>query len=738
VALARRYARGFTALRSKTVALVALSFAVFAPLAKAHGEGEPSPSQAETEPAESEATRTIIVRGERDPDGLERQRRLDQQTPGFATAIVIDPLSGATPSDGLPTVLSRAPGVRVQSLGGLGQFSAVQIRGSSAQQVQVYLDGVPLGDSMFGVVDLSTEPLDGLDRIEVFRGYVPIAFGGATLGGAVNLASRAPASQPTWFGSAGVGAFSTREARVGGTTPLGKRPWSFGAQLSYAGSEGDFTFFDNNATPNSPEDDRTVRRRNNDYDRVFGQVRFDGSPGRLRVSQQLRGAFREQGVPGTATVQSTDARQSFATLRSITRIAAEGPRHQIVWILGLTAGQRHFRDPIGQVGVGVDDERSWSFDGLLSPRLKIALWHGASLGLVGDFRGEHIEIDEQDPPEGRNVLTSGDAARTRMSYSLGAEIEQRLFGEIWTFVPAVRIDALDNRFQVPFGEGETGDQGTDASRVFVSPRLGTKIAFVRSAQLRGSVGRYFRPPTLFELFGDRGYVVGNEGLEAESGWGVDGGFVYDLTERRVSFYAQLAGFGTWTENLIQFVRSGPVIRPINVAGARQIGVETAFALRLFDRVFEVDGSYTFLDSRNLTTEPEQHGKALPGRARHDGWLRAGGGYAWGHGLRRIEPRIAYELDAISEVALDPSGRYRIPARWLHSLVGELHWAQGVHLGVEVRNLADLRKTDIVPTAGPPIPYPEAISDFILYPLPGRSFFVRLTIDSGLPLHRKHH
>ena len=41
-------------------------------------------------------------------------------------------------------------------------------------------------------------------------------------------------------------------------------------------------------------------------------------------------------------------------------------------------------------------------------------------------------------------------------------------------------------------------------------------------QLRASVGRYFRVPTLFELFGDRGFVVGNEGLDPEWGVGIDG------------------------------------------------------------------------------------------------------------------------------------------------------------------------------------------------------------------------
>ena len=40
--------------------------------------------------------------------------------------------------------LEQAAGVQVQRYGGLGAFSTISIRGSSANQVPVYLDGVPL------------------------------------------------------------------------------------------------------------------------------------------------------------------------------------------------------------------------------------------------------------------------------------------------------------------------------------------------------------------------------------------------------------------------------------------------------------------------------------------------------------------------------------------------------------------------------------------------------------------
>ena len=49
----------------------------------------------------------------------------------------------------------------------------------------MFLDGVPLGGSG-GVVNLGDLPLDSLGRVTVHRGLVPVAYGGAAIGGAAS------------------------------------------------------------------------------------------------------------------------------------------------------------------------------------------------------------------------------------------------------------------------------------------------------------------------------------------------------------------------------------------------------------------------------------------------------------------------------------------------------------------------------------------------------------------------
>jgi len=84
-----------------------------------------------------------------------------------AFATTIDPADDASTVDTVADVLSDAAGVTVRRLGGPGDLSILSIRGSSANEVQIYLDGIPLSRARNETVNLSNLPLDSLERVEV-------------------------------------------------------------------------------------------------------------------------------------------------------------------------------------------------------------------------------------------------------------------------------------------------------------------------------------------------------------------------------------------------------------------------------------------------------------------------------------------------------------------------------------------------------------------------------------------
>ena len=151
----------------------------------------------------------------------------------------------------LPDLLRDAVGVQVKSLG--GDFATVSIRGSSAEQVVVYLDGVPLNRALGGGVNLADIPLVQLDTIEIYRGVTPASLSMASIGGAILLHSRSPGPGAHGAASASYGSYST--AQVSGSYARGGANGDWLAAIDGTTSDGDFTYLDDNATPFDPTDD---------------------------------------------------------------------------------------------------------------------------------------------------------------------------------------------------------------------------------------------------------------------------------------------------------------------------------------------------------------------------------------------------------------------------------------------------------------------------------------------------
>jgi vitamin B12 transporter len=86
----------------------------------------------------------------------------------------------------LGEVLARTQGIGVRRLGGLGSSANVSLNGLQGDQVRFFVDGVPLERAgyPFGIVNI---PVNFVERVEVFRGVVPIRFGADALGGAINV-----------------------------------------------------------------------------------------------------------------------------------------------------------------------------------------------------------------------------------------------------------------------------------------------------------------------------------------------------------------------------------------------------------------------------------------------------------------------------------------------------------------------------------------------------------------------
>lgn len=128
-----------------------------------------------------------------------------------ATAVNAQDFANTTKT--LSEALSKAPGMKIRESGGVGSDMAVTMDGFSGKHVKVFIDGVPqegVGSS-FG---LNNIPVNFADRIEIYRGVVPVGFGADAIGGVINIVT--PRRQRKWFvdASYSFGSFNTHKSYI--------------------------------------------------------------------------------------------------------------------------------------------------------------------------------------------------------------------------------------------------------------------------------------------------------------------------------------------------------------------------------------------------------------------------------------------------------------------------------------------------------------------------------------------
>ena len=86
----------------------------------------------------------------------------------------------------LTEILEKEASIRVQRYGGAGAYSTLSIRGSNANQVNVYINGIPLNNAVTGEINLADLDTSSMQSMEIHRGTATM-LSNPTIGGAVNF-----------------------------------------------------------------------------------------------------------------------------------------------------------------------------------------------------------------------------------------------------------------------------------------------------------------------------------------------------------------------------------------------------------------------------------------------------------------------------------------------------------------------------------------------------------------------
>ena len=86
-------------------------------------------------------------------------------------------------------MLARVSGVKMRETGGVGAETAINLNGFTGRHVRIFIDGVPMNEANASF-RINNIPAELIERIEIYKGVVPVTFGADALGGAINVVTR--------------------------------------------------------------------------------------------------------------------------------------------------------------------------------------------------------------------------------------------------------------------------------------------------------------------------------------------------------------------------------------------------------------------------------------------------------------------------------------------------------------------------------------------------------------------
>ena len=86
-------------------------------------------------------------------------------------------------------MLARVSGVKMRETGGVGAEANINLNGFTGRHVRIFIDGVPMNEANASF-RINNIPAELIERIEIYKGVVPVTFGADALGGAINVVTR--------------------------------------------------------------------------------------------------------------------------------------------------------------------------------------------------------------------------------------------------------------------------------------------------------------------------------------------------------------------------------------------------------------------------------------------------------------------------------------------------------------------------------------------------------------------
>lgn len=470
----------------------------------------------------------------------------------------------------LSDAVALSPGTFIRQYGGHGGLRTLSLRGTSAQQAIVLIDGLRYSSSAGDAFDFSNIPATALERVEVLRGGDAARFGANALGGVVNIVTGGT-RDPKLRGIATMHMGSFGDFAVGGAGSGGFGNHRLDGSIHFTQASGEYPF---NYSEFGVQ--RTRHRQNADFSNLFARSGWSLLEDGVRLSASVQGFSSERGTPGAVVQGSLEQSQARLSERDLFGVAtASFFDTEWMGIIGATvrANWLHYDDPqarlTGPQGIHSRFQRS---EGSLIGRLRRQFGTDGSVELSIEINQAQLNGNNLDPSVGQQV------ARTQFSSAVTADwLFNHLFADDELIVEAaLRADLFS-------------DVGNA-----ISPSVGLNYRPTElPLRFRSHASANFRAPSFTEQY----YLnYGNANLRPERSVSIDAGVLYQFSE---VLFADATLFLIDTKDLILSVPRSPVSwSAMNVGRAISRGVELGASGKLFDDYLTVRFAWTGMEVEN--------------------------------------------------------------------------------------------------------------------------------------------
>lgn len=521
----------------------------------------------------------------------------------------------------LSHMLNRASGVKVRETGGLGSNMNISLNGFTGRNVKLFLDGVPMAG--FGnAFQLNNIPVSIADRIEIYKGVVPIEFGTDAMGGVINIVTNQ--SGNTYLdASYSYGSFNTHRANISaGYTAENGFTVQLNAFKNYSDNNYE-VYLDKMLDVNTGayiKGDYNVKRFHDTYSNqtVMAKVGFVNRKWADRFLVGITAGELEADIQNASTmsiVYGARTKSSQTLLPSV----------------------EYYKRDLGTKGLTFRFTGNYNINNNhnLDTAARLYNWYGeyiptnvrgeSGTNTLSDFRDENYstttnlsyKINEHHSFSINNVLTGYerkmDSSVPLDDLSSATDTMRRantknVLGMSYVYKPDE--DWNLNFFGKHYYQHVTGPVDTtttntskyvEQNRSFQTSGYGLATTrFYKDFQFKASLEKAFRLPSANELFGDELLTSSNTSLRAENSTNFNLGATLNRELKNGNMvYFDLSAYYRLTKDYIQQVQNARygTLSNVNFGKVRNIGVDAEARYYIQNKAM-IGGTLTYMDLRN--------------------------------------------------------------------------------------------------------------------------------------------